>query len=304
MHEKGESEIKSKVTIDYNSRKFIEVKLDRLNRYQKQWKILFFMMLTMSFVMISVLIIEVFFYHDNIYKIINSIKFSMDSTGLKSIVVVVILAGVSVILHEMGHLLAAQVLGIEWKSINISFVWGLNPIFYVRYKNFCIHKSKNKVKVLLMGMFMNFIQVLVYMQLSFFTGNWIFVMGIILNIGCIISSIMPLGTSDGYQILAIILGLEGARWKALTMIGQVFKRPKEVKSIISRKEDLIFIIYIIIAYIIGIFGSTELLKTVLHFFNLIRIKNEIIITAVILFFAISTMAYLVKFIRNVSDIKL
>lgn len=304
LFENGEREIKSKVTIDYNSRKFVEVKLDRLNRYQKQWKILFYIMLTISFVMIGASIIEMIFYHDNIYKIINGIKFSMDTIGLKSIVAVIIIVGLSVILHEMGHLLTAQVLGIEWKSISVSFVWGLNPIFYVRYKNFCIHKSKNKVKVLLMGIFINFIQVLVYIQLSLISRNGIFVLGIILNVGCIINSILPLGTSDGYQTLAIVLGLEGARWKALTMIGQVFKRPKEVKSIINKKEDLIFIIYIIIAYIIGIFGCTELLKSVLHFFNLISVKNETIITTVTLFFVFSTMAYLVKFFKNVSTIKL
>lgn len=304
LFEKEETKIKSKVTIDYNSKKFVEVKLDGLNNYQKQWKILFYIIFTISFVIIGASMIEIFFYHDNIYKIVNGIKFSMDTIRLKSIVAVVIIVGLSVILHEMGHLLTAQVLGIEWKSITVSFVWGLNPIFYVRYKNFCIHKSKNKVKVLLMGMFLNFIQILVYMQLSIITRNGIFVIGMILNAGCIINSVMPLGTSDGYQILAIILGIEGARWKALTMIGQVFNRPKEVKNIINKKDDLIFIIYILIAYITGIFGCIELLKSVLHFLNLISVKNETIITIVTLFFAISTMAYLVKFFRNVSAIKL
>lgn len=302
LFEENESGITSKVTIDYNSKKLIEVKLDELNKYQNLWKILFYIIFSISLIVIGILVLEMFLNYQKLFEVIGNVKFSANNLSIGTIFAIVLVTGMSIILHEIGHLLVAQVLGIEWKSISIAFIWGVSPIFYVRYKNFCVHKSRDKVKVLIMGTFMNFIQFLVYMQLSLFTENWIFSVGMILNAGCIISFILPFGTSDGYQIMAIILGVEEARWRALTMIGQILKNPKELKNIIKKKEDLIFIVYTGIAYITGILGCTQLLKSILSFFDLINVTNRSIIMVVILFFVISTVIYAVKFVRNIRHI--
>ncbi len=154
-----------------------------------------------------------------------------------------------------------------------------------------------------MGVFMNFIQTLIYFQLSLLTNSWICMIGIFVNIGCIISCIMPMGTSDGYQVLAIILGIEEARWKALTTIGEIIKKPTGIKVLVKKREDLFFIIYILIAYIVSILGCIELLKSILHFLNLLSITNIHIFILIILIFGISMILNIVKLSRSVGNIK-
>lgn len=154
-----------------------------------------------------------------------------------------------------------------------------------------------------MGTFMNFIQVLMYLIFCLSSDLWIFMIGALVNISCIISCILPIGTSDGYQVLVIMLGIEGTRWKALTMIGQVIKNPKKINTIVSKREDKFFIVYILVAYIISIWGCVGLLKSILHFFNLINVSSIHIFILVISFFGTITVLNMVNFIKNVASIE-
>lgn len=298
-----DNDVKTKVAIDLNSKKFLEIPLEKLNGKRNVWKLCFNIICVISAMIIIMSSVELIIYHKHIIKELSNIRFSLESIDVKSLIAIIFIFAMAIVLHEIGHLLMAQKLGIEWKSINISFIWGISPIFYVRYKNFCIHKSKEKIKVLLMGIFMNFIQVLMYLIFCLLSNSQIFMVGILINIGCIISCIMPIGTSDGYQVLAIMLGLEGVRWKALTMIGQVIKNPKKINMIVNKREDKFFIAYILVAYIISIWSCVGLLKSTFHFFNLLNIASIYIFILVMLFFGIITILYIVKFIRNVVSIE-
>lgn len=302
LFENRNEEIQTKVAIDYNSRKMIEIPLENLNKKRKLWQVCFRIIMVISVLLIIVSGVKVFLEYDQVGQIIGNIRFSIYDTSISSIIAAILISFLAILLHEIGHLLMAQELGIEWKSISVSFIWGLSPIFYVRYKNFCIHRSKDKIKVLLMGAFMNFIQILVYLQLCFLMDSWVFVVGILINAGCILSCIMPMGTSDGYQILAILFGIEGARWKALGMIGKIIKNPKDIKKIIKKREEYMFIGYIIAAYIFSIFGCAELLKTAMNFFNLLNITGVQVFIVIVLLFGISTVINLKKLIQNISNI--
>lgn len=295
-------EIQTKVAIDYNSKKILEISLEKLNKKRRIWQGCFKIMMLFSIFLIIATGLRIFVEHDQVIQVIGSIRFSMNDTSIISIIVAILISLLAIALHEIGHLLMAQELGIEWKSINIALVWGLSPIFYVRYKNFCIHKSKDKIKVLCMGVFMNFIQILVYLQLCTFIESWIFIVGILVNVGCILSCIIPVGTSDGYQILAIFLGIEGARWKALGMIGHIIKKPRDIKKIVKNHEEFFFIVYIIVAYLFSILGCVELLKTIVNFFSLLNITSIQVFMIVMLFFGISIVFNMRKLIQNISNI--
>ena len=295
--------IKTKVTIDLNSKKFLEIPLEKLNRKRNVWKACFNVVCIISVLIIMMSLAGLILYREHIINELSNMKFSIENVDLKSLIAIAFISALAIVLHESGHLLMAQKLGIEWKSINVSFIWGISPIFYVRYKNFCIHKSKEKIKVLLMGTFMNFIQVLMYLILCLSSDSWVFMIGALVNIGCIISCILPIGTSDGYQVLAIMLGIEGARWKALTMIGQVIKNPKKMNTIVNKREDMFLISYILLAYIISIWGCVGLLKSILHFFNLLNVSSIHIFILVIFFFGFITVLNMAKFIKNVASIK-
>uniref|UniRef100_UPI0040561488 hypothetical protein n=1 Tax=Agathobacter sp. TaxID=2021311 RepID=UPI0040561488 len=301
LFEDGNEEIRTKVAIDYNSKKVIEIPLENLNKRRKLWQVCFRIIIICSVLLMVTSGIKVFFEYDQVVQIIGDIKFSINDMDIPSIITVIIISLLAILLHEIGHLLMAQEVGIEWKSINISLIWGLTPIFYVRYKNFCIHKSKDKIKVLFMGAFMNFIQILIYLQLCILIDSWVFMVGILINAGCILSCIMPLGTSDGYQILAITLGIESARWKALGMIGQVIKKPRDIKKIIKNREEYLFIGYVIAAYVSSIFGCVELLKATMNFFNLLNITSIQVFIIIVLLFGVSTFVNMKKLIQNISN---
>lgn len=295
--------MQTRVAIDYNSKKMLEIPLEKLNKKRRIWQGCFRIVMLFSAFLIIFTSFKILGEFTQTVKLIKSIKFSLYETDIWSFAALIIISLLAIILHEIGHLLIAQELGIEWKSISISLIWGLSPIFYIRYKNFCIHKSKDKIKVLLMGAFMNFIQILIYLQLCTAINSWVFMVGILINAGCILSCIMPLGTSDGYQILAILLGIEGARWKTLGMIGQIIKKPKNIKNIIKSREDLLFTVYILIAYIVSIWGCVELLKAVVNFFDLMNVTSIQVYIIVTLLFIASTAFNMRKLINNISNLK-
>lgn len=295
--------IKSRVTVDYNSKKIIEISLEELNKKSKLWKACFNILCFVSTLLIIITFAELIRDYEFIFKVLAGMTFSMNNINLKSLLLIFGISLMSIALHEIGHLLMAQRQGIEWKSISIAFIWGLSPIFYIRYKNFYIHKSKDKISVLLMGVMMNCMQVLLYIQLCLISDSWIFMVGVLINIGCIVSCIIPMGTSDGYQILAIVLGIEGARWKALSLIGKIIRNPTKIRLILNKREDKFLVIYILAAYVISVWGCAGLLKSVLHFFNIFNVANVYIFMIVTIFFVFSAGLNLVKFAQNVSAIK-
>ena len=87
------------------------------------------------------------------------------------------------------------------------------------------------------------------------------------------------------------------------MIGQVIKNPKKMNTIVNKREDMFLISYILLAYIISIWGCVGLLKSILHFFNLLNVSSIHIFILVIFFFGFITVLNMAKFIKNVASIK-
>lgn len=128
--------IKTKVTIDLNSKKFLEIPLEKLNRKRNVWKACFNVVCIISVLIIMMSLAGLILYREHIINELSNMKFSIENVDLKSLIAIAFISALAIVLHESGHLLMAQKLGIEWKSINVSFIWGISPIFYVRYKNF------------------------------------------------------------------------------------------------------------------------------------------------------------------------
>lgn len=85
-----------------------------------------------------------------------------------------------------------------------------------------------------------------------------------LNVGIIVSSIFPLGSSDGYHVFAIVAGVEGMRWKIIKSMSRIIKEPKYYFLFIKDKTNQLLLIYFVITYSVGIAGCYNLLKMVIE----------------------------------------
>lgn len=303
LFEDSKNKSVSKVMIDFNSKKIVEISLENFQKaYSKIFNVMYYILLAILFATFLLTIYEVSFMHEDLINTFKKSVFNWDQINVISILYIIVEIFLSIILHEFGHLLVANKNGFVWKSLNISFIWGISPVFFIRYKNFCINRSIDKIKVLSAGVIINILQICVYLQLCLLTQSWIFAIGIYVNLSCVINCMIPLGTSDGYHLLSVLFGFESARWKALTLISQMLNNPREMLKQNS-KDDILFMIYVVISYVLGIYGCIQLIKAVLETLNILNINNCVITIVVVGIFTTTTIIYIKKFLQSLKSLQ-
>lgn len=206
-----------------------------------------------------------------------------------------------VVLHEIGHLLSANNNGIKWKNINFALRWGISFVYYVKYKNFYAHSSKEKLYTILSGVYMNFVQVcmcyIIYYYYDIPEAKFL----MIVNILSITNNLLPKGTCDGYHALCILTGLEGIRWKMLKLIAKILKDSKYILKIIKDKTSLLLIVYFVFSYTLSLYACYKFFLYICDYLLLISnywARNISILFVGFIIFA-TVMSNVVKLIRSI-----
>ena len=295
---------KTKVEIELSSKKIFDIPIDYFQVHHKKLiKILDYITQCIGVVSILYALILILFNQELIREVYKQTQlFSWRQIGVKDFMFIAILSILAIPIHECGHLIAANRYKVRWKRFVFALKWGINPVYYIRYYNFYSNKSRNKIVILLSGVYFNIIQAAVYFILLVHTYDWRMAVMSIINLGCIVSCLLPSGTSDGYHIISIIMDIEGIRWKMLKLIGDAIKKPKSISVMIKKKENIMLILYFSISYSLAIYGCYTLLNTVidyLHIFSVDQYYTKQISTVCII---IVVCANILKFIKNLKNI--
>ena len=229
-------------------------------------------------------------------------KFSWADVSPGDFLIIAALSILAIPIHEIGHLMAANRYGVRWKSLTLMLRWGVNPIYYIKYYNFYTNSSKNKVMILLGGVYYNLIQASVYFILLVVYEDWKMAVMSIINLGCILSCLLPSGTSDGYHIISLLLGIEGIRWKMVKLVSTIVKKPQEFKTLLRHKENIGLIAYFLISYGIGIYGCYILLITLLDYLHIFLVNPVIISALFTVWIIISVIINVIKFGNNLKQL--
>lgn len=301
LEEKREDS-KSKVELELSSQKVIEKSLkDFEEKHSKAISILDIFFRLAAVVIIIIALILVCFNGALIKEVYAQTKiFSWSNVKPFDFIFIALFSVLAIPIHELGHLLCAHRLGVKWKSFTFALRWGISPVYYIKYYQFYSNKSKVKIKILLSGIYMNFVQACLFFILLVFTYDWKMAVLAILNLGMVVSCIFPSGTSDGYHVMSMVLDLEGIRWKMIQSVSKVVKNPKEFFTLIKQREQVILFLYFGISYTMGILGSIILLSTIIDYLHIFSADKFI---AVIIVFVCGIASLLFNIIRFVSNLK-
>lgn len=302
--EERSEENKTKVEIELSSKIILDIPLGKLQKKHERLISLFdALSQIIGGVAIIYALVLVIFNQDLIKEIYNQTKlFSWKNINPLDFVVIAVFALLSIPIHELGHLLSANRYHVKWKNFVFALKWGVNPIYYLRYQNFYSNRSRNKIIVLLSGVYFNIIQAAIYFILLVYTYDWKMAVLSIINLGSIVSCLFPSGTSDGYHIVSIIFDVEGIRWKMLKLIGSVVKQPRSVLSILKSRENIFLITYFLISYTLAIYGCYTLLRTVIEYLHIFSADKVYAILIISVWVGISVIINIFKFMKNLKNI--
>lgn len=302
--EERTDENKTKVELELSSKKILDVSLDNIQ--SKITKLIKCIDVGTQIIGISSIVWALFlliFNQDLVREVYRETKlFSWKNVKPTDFLIIVLLSLLSVVIHEIGHLLAADRHHVVWKRFIFALKWGVSPVYYIRYKNFYSNRSRNRIIILGSGVYFNLVQASIYYILLVYTYDWKMAVMAIINMGITVSCLLPSGTSDGYHMLAVIFGIEGVRWKMLTLVSSFLKGTATIKKTFSDKKNILLIAYFVISYVMGIYGCYLLLGTIieyLHIFSADRFYAIVIVTAWVI---ISVIINLVKFVKNLKHI--
>lgn len=296
-------EVKSKVVFDLNSNKLLEIPLDNLqsrnmlliNRAYIFLKYITYLILVFT----GINLILNYLNFAEIFVINN--EFSWENIRISTFFIIIAISVIGLLIHEMGHLLMASHCGVRWKSFTLALIWGVSPVFYIRYKALCVYPTVSKIKILFAGIYMNIIQASVYYILFIYTHNWIMAIGIFINLMLALNCFLPSGANDGYSIMTLFLGIEGMFWKALKLLQHLIKDPSKWRQTLRNKEGVISIVYIITSYVLGVIGCVYLFDSVISYLHIFNIDKSIVTFCVMIFFIINTTFYVYKLLKNISS---
>ncbi len=178
----------------------------------------------------------------------------------------------SILIHELGHLLIAAHYRVRFKSINFVLKFGVMPAFYVKYENFYEATIKNRVSILAAGVYMNLFLASAFGIGYIFTGNWGCMLICLLNLYDVVGNLSPLSNSDGYYIFSYIFGLEGFRWKIVRKISSLLNGKEGWKSILET-DNIKFVLYFLISAFIMVSSLEKLLVQTFKFLS-VEIKGQ------------------------------
>ena len=297
-------EPKSKVELELSSTKVMEIPLE--NFQKKHSGVINSLDTLINVVGILAILYSlylVFFNLDLIAEVIRETRvFSWTEIAPFDFVTILVLSFISVPIHEMGHLLMANRCGTGWKSFTFSLKWGINPVYYIKYYGFYTINSLKKIKILLSGVYFNLIQACIYFILLVHLLDWRMAVLSIINLGCIVSCLMPSGTSDGYHLISIIFGIEGIRWKMIELISNIIKSPGEVLYKLREKENIALLFYFLISYGMGIYSCYILLLSLIDYLHIFAIDKGAVIIGLTVLVLVSVGYNFVQFINRLKKV--
>lgn len=212
-----------------------------------------------------------------------------------------VLCILAVLSHELGHMLVAICMGVNPKSINVTMIFGISPILYVRYKNLYTRSSLKRICVMSGGMLMNLLLGFIHWTLLVQTQYWIHAAVLIVNLGFILSALSLRGASDGYFIFSTLFNLEGFRWSMLRIIREAFLNKKAFLKIFRNKKAMIQLGYFIFSYS-GILWTLYLyIHLIMDFIGIklqLKTFSYVLCIGLIIIFLLSIS----KFIRNIKKV--
>lgn len=299
-------EVKGKVEVDLSSMKLKEISLSGIqNKFTKVFKYVWALMRTILYLMILWIAGLFIFRFSYIEESLQVEPFRFDSNLMQYNIIIIAGGTILALLgHEIGHLLSANHNKIQWKSVNILLKWGVRLSCYIRYKNFYMYTSLVKIRVLLAGVYMNLFQACLWFLLFIYIRDFKFLVLTTMNLLCIVNNVLPHGTSDGYHIFCILIGIEGIRWKMIKVISTIIKSPRQLVVVLRKKENILLFMYFILSYAISLFACYTLLKNLLDYLNILE-NNTVIITGTVIFILliVSIVGYNIrKFLVSVKEI--
>lgn len=140
------------------------------------------------------------FFELNIYQIRGSYDFS--------IIIITVALSICLILHEIGHGIAASKFGLKPQKAVLSLYLMFSLMAYLKIPGIYTLKPKKRIIVWAAGMYTNLCLASIFILLYFFTnfrGNEILYAISIANLMCIAMCLSPFIPTDGYFILSTIL---------------------------------------------------------------------------------------------------
>ena len=156
-----------------------------------------------------------------------------------TIIFYILISTISVILHELSHVVVAYRYSITPKNLTVALYAYITPMFYVRLNGIYMIKPIKRVFVWIAGSTVNFFLAFVCYTLANFTSgllNLFFLTGVVCNLLLGIYSLLPIYISDGYYILSTILKTPNLRKSSFSQTFNLLKGD-------FNKEGLIYAVY-------------------------------------------------------------
>lgn len=287
---------KSRVEMELYSRNVKIIKVSWLNDIKRSIieKIIriWFLLAVVNFT-----IFALFFIKDGyIHKFIQ-VGIKWKNINFLSLAFIYIISWLSILFHELGHVIVAMYYKVHVESINFVLKFGVIPSFYVKYKNLYTVKSAYRLKILFGGVFHNQVLISLFGTLYFFYNDWKMLIIVILNLYDIISNLCPLTCSDGYYIISTALGKEGFRWELLEKISRILKGEYVFdKSVL--KDNYSFLCYFCVSVIITIVSLKKLIIGTFVFFR-INVNNFWVGCLVSIFILLKILGGVKKAIKKI-----
>jgi hypothetical protein len=123
------------------------------------------------------------------------------------------------VIHEFAHVAVACKYGLYKNiTINISLYFYFIPYIYVKIPGLYTLKKNERIKILVAGVFSNFLLSLVFINIYFFSKTEFFFFIAVSNFQIIIVNLLPFNLTDGYFIFSNILKKNNLRKKYFDFI--------------------------------------------------------------------------------------
>lgn len=138
------------------------------------------------------------------------LEHTVSRNALHTALTTAILTVVCFAIHELGHAMTAIRHHVSIREFAVGLYLGIIPTFYFKYRDFKIAPSKMKFKIVLAGVYVNFIAVITSLFLSLQTWVPVTIADIafqfaILNGIMIVANLFPTRLSDGYYIMSLLI---------------------------------------------------------------------------------------------------
>lgn len=295
---------KSKVELDLYSKKLHVINVGKIQKEKSYIMNIILICIMILFFAVILLNISNIVVGKNIIVIndISSTGVFGDKQGFCKMFFIFIFSYSCMFIHELGHILVANYYNIKIRNVNIIMKMGIIPGFYINYENLYSIRSSVKIRVLLAGVFFDFIQANLFFLLFNLTKNGTYYIFVHISLLNIIRNLSPMNVSDGYHVFTTLFGIEGLRWNIINIIKKIINKELGIKSLVSKK-NIIYTIYFISSYLIMLKSIFMLFNSITSYFNLNALLSIIIKIIILSIFLGNIMYFSYVFVQKLKNDK-